>query len=352
MNFAERRIFRAMLGLGCCLPALIGSATAQTGGQQEGEPEIIVTGSRIPRAAQEGPAPVTTITADTIRANGYTSVPDILRAVTQNGGETQSQQSFSGASFTPGAQQVDLRGLGPNHTLVLVNGRRIADFPLPFQGRSNFTDISNIPLGLIDQVEVLSGSASAIYGSDAIAGVINFKLKDKVDGTTIDYRAGRTEHGGGASHRITATTGWSNDRFHIVAGGEYLLQRPIWAYQRKIQDSTPIIPPPPRPSPGAPSCGTIPMPTNMSIRAQRPVALCPASMADRPIMRPGRATAPMTTTLKIMAPAISAAATRRSAMVPSFHAAKASTASHRPVTNCPTARNCSWTRNSASARWR
>ncbi|SER60778.1 TonB-dependent Receptor Plug Domain [Sphingobium sp. YR768] len=237
MNFAERRIFRAMLGLGCCLPALIGSATAQTGGQQEGEPEIIVTGSRIPRAAQEGPAPVTTITADTIRANGYTSVPDILRAVTQNGGETQSQQSFSGASFTPGAQQVDLRGLGPNHTLVLVNGRRIADFPLPFQGRSNFTDISNIPLGLIDQVEVLSGSASAIYGSDAIAGVINFKLKDKVDGTTIDYRAGRTEHGGGASHRITATTGWSNDRFHIVAGGEYMLQKPIWGYQRKIQDS-------------------------------------------------------------------------------------------------------------------
>lgn len=233
MTFVGHRYFRTMLGLGCCLPALTGGAAAQTG-----EADIIVTGSRIPRAAQEGPAPVTTITADTIRANGYTSVPDILRAVTQNGGETQSQQSFSGASFTPGAQQVDLRGLGPNHTLVLVNGRRIADFPLPFQGRSNFTDISNIPLGLIEQVEVLSGSASAIYGSDAIAGVINFRLKDKVDGTTIDYRHGRTEHGGGASHRITATTGWSTDRFHIVGGAEYLLQRPIWASQRRIQDST------------------------------------------------------------------------------------------------------------------
>ncbi|WP_311268407.1 TonB-dependent receptor domain-containing protein [Sphingobium sp. WCS2017Hpa-17] len=229
---------RLALGLGCSLPALVGGAMAQTAAEPSGESEIIVTGSRIPRAAQEGPAPVTTITADTIRANGYTSVPDILRAVTQNGGETQSQQSFSGASFTPGAQQVDLRGLGPNHTLVLVNGRRIADFPLPFNGRSNFTDVSNIPLGLIEQVEVLSGSASAIYGSDAIAGVINFKLKDKVDGTTIDYRHGRTEHGGGASHRITATTGWSNDRFHIVAGAEYLLQKPLWAYQRKIQDST------------------------------------------------------------------------------------------------------------------
>ncbi len=231
------------LALGCSLSALTGAAFGSAAGAQEAQPaedsaDIIVTGSRIPRVAQEGPAPVTTITADTIRANGYTSVPDILRAVTQNGGETQSQQSFSGASFTPGAQQVDLRGLGPNHTLVLVNGRRIADFPLPFNGRSNFTDVSNIPLGLIEQVEVLSGSASAIYGSDAIAGVVNFKLKEKVDGVTLDYRSGRTEHGGGSSHRITASGGFSTDRFHIVGGVEYLIQNPLWAYQRKIQDST------------------------------------------------------------------------------------------------------------------
>ena len=79
-------------------------------------------------------------------------MPDVLRSLTQNGGETQSQQSASGADFSPGAQQVDLRGLGPNHTLVLVNGRRIADFPLPFQGRSNFTDVSNIPLGMVDRI--------------------------------------------------------------------------------------------------------------------------------------------------------------------------------------------------------
>lgn len=221
---------------GCALFALSSGAFAQStaGTGDEAEGDIVVTGSRIPRVQEEGPAPITMINADTIRANGYASVPDILRAVTQNGGETQSQQSFSGASFTPGAQQVDLRGLGPNHTLVLVNGRRIADFPLPFQGRSNFTDISNIPVSLIERVEVLSGSASAIYGSDAIAGVINFKMKDKVDGTTLDYRHGRTEHGGGSSHRLTATSGWSNDRFHIVGGIEYSLQRPIWAYDREI----------------------------------------------------------------------------------------------------------------------
>jgi outer membrane receptor protein involved in Fe transport len=210
-------------------------AEAQTAAPQV--EEVVVTGSRIPRVQIEGPAPVTVINADQISANGFASVPDVLRAITQNAGETQSQQSFSGASFTPGAQQVDLRGLGPNHTLVLVNGRRIADFPLPFQGRSNFTDISNIPLGMIDRIEILSGSASAVYGSDAISGVVNFVLKKKVDGTTIDYRFGQPEDGGGSSHRLTVTSGFDKDRFSAVFAAEFLDQEPLWAYDRDIQDS-------------------------------------------------------------------------------------------------------------------
>ncbi len=202
------------------------------------EADIVVLGSRIPRVQQEGPAPVTTITSDDILKRGYQSVPDLLRAVTQNGGETQSQQSFAGADFTPGAQQVDLRGLGPNHTLVLVNGRRVADFPLPFNGNSNFTDISNIPVGLIERVEILSGSASAIYGSDAISGVVNFQLKEQVDGTRLDFRYGATQHGGGQSFRLTGVTGWQKDDFHAVLGVEVLRQEPIWQYQRSRQDST------------------------------------------------------------------------------------------------------------------
>lgn len=199
---------------------------------------IQVTGSRIPRAQVEGPAPVTVITAEDIQANGFTSVPDVLRALTQNGGETQSQQSSSGADFSPGAQQVDLRGLGPNHTLVLVNGRRIADFPMPFQGRSNFTDISNIPLGMIERIEVLTGSASAVYGSDAISGVVNFILKKQADGTTIDYRYGDTERGGGESHKLSLSSGFSRGDFNAVFGVELLDQKPLWAYERDIQDST------------------------------------------------------------------------------------------------------------------
>ena len=169
-------------------PVITGDASAQ---QTSDDQQIVVLGSRIPRRIdKEGPAPVTTITSQDIERQGYQSVPDVLKSITQNGGETQSQQSFSGNDFTPGAQQVDLRGLGPNHTLVLVNGRRIADFPLPLEGNSNFSDISNIPIGLIDQIQVLSGSASAIYGSDAISGVVNFQLKQHADGTRIDFRHG------------------------------------------------------------------------------------------------------------------------------------------------------------------
>ncbi len=196
---------------------------------------VVVTGSRIPRTAVEGPAPVVTVTAADIKNNGFATVADVMTALTQNLGALDNNQNTDG--FSPGAQAVDLRGLGPNHTLVLVNGRRIADYPQSYNGASNFTDISNIPTSLIDRIEILSGSASAVYGSDAIAGVINFILKQKADGTTIDFREGATQHGGGSSQRLQISSGYSNDRFDAVFGVELFKQLPLWAYQRKFTDS-------------------------------------------------------------------------------------------------------------------
>ncbi|SDR19700.1 Secretin and TonB N terminus short domain-containing protein [Pseudoxanthomonas sp. CF385] len=197
-----------------------------------------VTGSRIPRAQIEGPAPITVVTAEQIQSAGLTTVAEVLRSLSQNSGSVQGQQNTTSAQSTPGAQAVDLRGLGPNHTLVLINGRRIADFPLPLNGRSNFTDIGNIPLGMIDRIEVLTGSASAVYGSDAMAGVINFILKKSTDGTIIDYRYGDTERGGGESHKLTLTTGFERDAFSGIVGIELLNKRPLWGYERSNQDST------------------------------------------------------------------------------------------------------------------
>ena len=196
---------------------------------------VMVTGSRIPRAEVEGPAPITTITAQDIARNGFANVADVMTSLTQTLGALDNNQSTDG--FSPGAQAVDLRGLGPNHTLVLVNGRRIADYPQAYDGNSNFTDISNLPTSLIDRVEILSGSASAIYGSDAMSGVINFILKKKADGTTIDYRVGDTQHGGGSSQRFQISSGFSKGRFDSVFGLELSEAQPIWDYQRSFTDS-------------------------------------------------------------------------------------------------------------------
>lgn len=245
------RYCKLTLLAGCSLYGLLATASFAQDTAPSAEPTaqedggvVTILGSRIPRVRKEGPAPVTVITSEEIRAGGYANVPDVLKTITQNGGETQSMQSGNAADYSPGAQQVNLRGLGPNHTLVMVNGRRIADYPMPYNGDSNFTDISNIPLGMVDAIEVLSGSASAIYGSDALAGVVNFKLKQRADGTTLDYRYGWTEKGGGASHRFNASSGFDFGKLHGVFGGEVMIQDPVYGYQRKRQDSTADAPDP------------------------------------------------------------------------------------------------------------
>ncbi|TAN05516.1 MAG: TonB-dependent receptor [Rhodanobacteraceae bacterium] len=211
------------------------TGTTTTGAPTKTMQEIVVTGSRIPRTVVEGPAPVVRISAQDIKERGFINVPDLMASLNQNLGALQNNQYTDG--FTPGAQAVDLRGLGPGHTLVLVNGRRIADYPQAYNGSSNFTDISNIPVALIDRVEILSGSASAVYGSDAIAGVTNFILKKKADGTTIDFRAGGAEHGGYASQQLDITTGFSKGKLDTIFGLELLNRNPLWAYQRSYTDS-------------------------------------------------------------------------------------------------------------------
>ncbi|PAM39398.1 TonB-dependent receptor, partial [Acinetobacter baumannii] len=133
--------------------------------------EVKVTGSRIPRASVEGPSPVTVISREQIDAQGYRNAFDALSALTENTGNVQGEDF--GNTFTPAANTINLRGLGPNRTLVLVNGRRQADYPLAYEGSVNVVNLANIPSALIERIEVLAAGASAVYGSDAIAGVVN-----------------------------------------------------------------------------------------------------------------------------------------------------------------------------------
>ncbi|NNC22527.1 TonB-dependent receptor plug domain-containing protein, partial [Corallococcus exiguus] len=133
-----------------------------------------------------------------------------------------------GNTFTPAANAISLRGLGPNHTLTLVNGRRVADYPTAYDGSVNFVNTANIPAALIDRIEVLSGGASAIYGSDAIAGVVNIILKKHVDGTQLNLKLGGTQRGGGENARAQLTGGLESGALQLVYGIELSKRQPIW----------------------------------------------------------------------------------------------------------------------------
>ena len=150
--------------------------------------EITVTGSRIQRDDLIGSSPVTQIQAEEIRFQGAVRVEDMLRSFPQ----VYASQSAGQSNSSTGTATVDLRGLGPERTLVLVNGRRMPAGS-PLQG-GIAADINQIPGALVKQVEILTGGASATYGSDAVAGVINFLLMDDFEGVLLDVQYSQYNH--------------------------------------------------------------------------------------------------------------------------------------------------------------
>lgn len=197
--------------------------------------QITVTGSRIPRAQVEGPAPVTVIKGSDIDAGGFRSVFDVLTQISQNTGSVQGEDF--GSTFTQAGNFINLRGLGPNHTLVLVNGHRVADYPVAYNGSVNAVDFANIPSVMIDRIEILSGSASAVYGSDAIAGVVNIVLKKQHEGVDLSVRVGGTQHGGGDNQRVQLIGGGNWGALSGIFGLELTNRDPIWYGDRSLSNS-------------------------------------------------------------------------------------------------------------------
>ena len=175
--------------------------------------EVVVTGTRLRQPVGAGPTSVTVITGDQIESQGYRNVFDALNNLPQNSGFTQGADF--GNTSTPAANTISLRGLGPNHTLVFFNGRRIADYPIAYDGSVNFVDLASVSSAAIDRIEIVNGGASAIYGSDAIAGVVNVILKDHTDGLDVNAKIGATERGGGNNARFQAVGG---DTFGKLSG--------------------------------------------------------------------------------------------------------------------------------------
>ncbi len=194
-------------------------AVAEPAGDPQGPPSssagsnstletITVTGSYIRRSNIEGPSPITAIDADQIAKSGLNSIADVIKTVSADNSGTLTQ-AFSGA-MAGGADGVALRGLTVDATLVLVDGHRMANYPLTDDGQRQFVDIDSLPMAIVDRVEVLKDGASATYGSDAIAGVVNVILKRQFTGVDVSATAGSTDRGDGLSQRFAAIYGTGN----------------------------------------------------------------------------------------------------------------------------------------------
>ncbi|PJK01433.1 TonB-dependent receptor [Lysobacteraceae bacterium NML75-0749] len=219
-----------MLTSGAVLAQDNSQASAQKAGNLD---TVTVTGSRIKRVDVEGPAPVTVIGRDQIDREGFQTVGDMLQTLTQN-----TTQNYTGdlavTGFTPNAQVVNLRNLGPGYTLTLINGRRPAQYPQPYNNANNVVNVRAIPTSMVERVEVLSGGASAIYGSDAVAGVVNIVLRKNVESHQIRAVAGTTEQGGGDTYKVEYSGGHTADRWSAMWAIQADQVDPIFGSQRKF----------------------------------------------------------------------------------------------------------------------
>ena len=194
---------------------------------------VEITGSNIRRADKETPSPVQVITAEELQKSGFSSVSDVLRNLTANGQGTVSQANNNG--FSPGASGIALRGLTVGATLVLIDGHRMAPYPLYDDGQRAYVDISNIPFDAVERIEILKDGASATYGSDAIAGVVNVILKKSYVGTRAAAEIGIATEKGGRTEHASLTHGFGDydtDGFNAFGTIEVRKQERITIQQR------------------------------------------------------------------------------------------------------------------------
>jgi iron complex outermembrane recepter protein len=193
--------------------------------------QITVTGYIAPRIG-DGTQPVLTLDRDFMQKQGEQTVSDVIQRLPQNVGSFTPLVN-AGASFSPGGSEVNLYGLGFGTTLVLIDGYRQTIFPFPQNGFEPFVDLNSIPLAAVDRIEILKDGASSLYGSDAIAGVVNVILKDEYNGADISYHFGISQRDDYLENHVQLVAGtshklWSDDsKLSIIATFDYDQTTPI-----------------------------------------------------------------------------------------------------------------------------
>ncbi len=229
------------------IAAAFGLASERAVAQQEAPAvrveKIEITGSNIRRLEAEGALPVTTITRAEIERSGATTAAELLDKVTAVNAGGYNVSLAVGDSFRPGLSAVSLRGLGSNSTLVLLNGRRLSNYA--FNGIGGGTvNLNQIPIAAVERIEVLKDGASAIYGTDAIGGVINFILRKDYEGAEVTAYGTRTDGGGGNTVKYTGAIGFGDigkAGFNVLAVVDYQRDTALRAAQRQFA-STAIRP--------------------------------------------------------------------------------------------------------------
>jgi iron complex outermembrane recepter protein len=201
-----------------------GKETSTSANDDNDKDLIVVTGSLIRRSDANAPSPVTIVTADDLDKRGITTLSDAILSVASNNGPALTNSFSANGAFAGGASAVSLRGLSTNSTLVLFDGLRASYYPLADDGQRNFVDLNTIPDDIVERVEVLRDGASASYGADAIAGVVNIITKRQFTGVSARAEAGIAQRGIGANQRLSVTVGKgdiSADGFNAYISGFY-----------------------------------------------------------------------------------------------------------------------------------
>ena len=233
----SRRVTLAMAVSLACL-----TAQAQEAPDASGLETVTVTGSRIKRLDNETALPVQVVLADDLAKTGITTAAELLKTISANNAPLSDGMSITdGTSGQRGFNGANLRGIGVSSTLVLLNGRRLANFATP--GDNSSVDLNNIPGGAIERVEILKDGASAIYGTDAIGGVINFITRrdyQGIDGSVYYYD---TEEGGADKQAATLSAGYGDldeQRFNVFGVLDYQDRGALRSSQRDFIKERPL----------------------------------------------------------------------------------------------------------------
>ncbi len=197
---------------------------------------VIVTGSNLQRRERTRSPAVVVLDREKIERSGAQTLNGLLSRLPENTLGT-NENVGTGLSFSPGTAGASLRGLGVSSTLVLLNGRRVAPFAFAEGGTDTFVDLNSIPLSAVERIEVLREGASAIYGSDAIAGVINVILKDSYRGFETETYYGNTHRSDAGEFRQSFSAGLDSGPLHIFLTGHYYHRNPLASVDRGFSAS-------------------------------------------------------------------------------------------------------------------